>query len=61
MPIFLVLIFMNFLSENSEKPIAHLLLLQTNIGAEHGGAFGRYHQLQETAFDYAFLLVGGLV
>jgi oligopeptidase B len=34
----------------------HLLLLKTNMGAGHGGASGRYDQLQETAFDYAFLL-----
>jgi oligopeptidase B len=34
----------------------HLLLLKTNMGAGHGGASGRYDQLKETAFDYAFLL-----
>jgi oligopeptidase B len=33
-----------------------LLLLKTNMGAGHGGASGRYDQLKETAFDYAFLL-----
>lgn len=34
----------------------HLLLLKTHMGAGHGGASGRYEQLKETAFEYAFLL-----
>jgi oligopeptidase B len=33
-----------------------LLLLQTNMGAGHGGASGRYDYLREVAFDYAFIL-----
>lgn len=32
------------------------LLLKTNMGAGHGGASGRYDYLEETAFEYAFLL-----
>jgi oligopeptidase B len=32
------------------------LLLQTNMGAGHGGASGRYDYLREVAFDYAFVL-----
>src|ERR1700704_191232 len=32
------------------------LLLKTNMGAEHGGASGRYDAIHETAFDYAFML-----
>lgn len=32
------------------------LLLVTNMAAGHGGASGRYDQLKETAFDYAFVL-----
>ncbi len=38
------------------KTDAHPLLLKTNMAAGHGGASGRYDQLRETAFDYAFLL-----
>jgi oligopeptidase B len=34
----------------------HLLLLETNMSAGHGGASGRYDYLKEIAFDYAFLL-----
>ena len=34
----------------------NLLLLKTNMDAGHGGASGRYEQLKETAFEYAFLL-----
>ena len=34
----------------------HTLLLKTNMDAGHGGASGRYGQLKETAFDYAFTL-----
>jgi oligopeptidase B len=33
-----------------------VLLLKTNMDAGHGGASGRYEQLREIAFDYAFLL-----
>lgn len=36
----------------------NILLLKTNMGAGHSGASGRYEQLKETAFDYAFLLDG---
>jgi oligopeptidase B len=32
------------------------LLLKTNMGAGHFGASGRYEQIKETAFDYAFIL-----
>ncbi|MGB3695646.1 MAG: S9 family peptidase [Spirulinaceae cyanobacterium] len=38
------------------KTDENLLLLKTNMGAGHGGASGRYDSLQETAFEYAFLL-----
>jgi oligopeptidase B len=34
----------------------HLLLLETNMSAGHGGASGRYDYLKEIALDYAFLL-----
>lgn len=34
------------------KPV----LLETNLGAGHGGASGRYDALRETAFTYAFVL-----
>ncbi len=33
----------------------NLLLLKTNMDAGHGGASGRYEQIKETAFEYAFL------
>jgi oligopeptidase B len=33
-----------------------MLLLKTNMGAGHFGASGRYDKLEETAFEYAFLL-----
>ena len=33
-----------------------LLLLKTNMGAGHAGASGRYDALEESAFEYAFLL-----
>nr|MDQ3309086.1 prolyl oligopeptidase family serine peptidase [Gemmatimonadota bacterium] len=32
------------------------LLLRTNLGAGHGGASGRYDNLREQAFRYAFIL-----
>lgn len=32
------------------------VLLKTNLGAGHGGASGRYDYLEETAFEYAFLI-----
>ncbi|MFN8486145.1 MAG: S9 family peptidase [Caldilineaceae bacterium] len=32
------------------------LLLQTNLGAGHSGASGRYDYLREVAFEYAFML-----
>jgi oligopeptidase B len=32
------------------------LLLKTNMGAGHGGVSGRYDQLKELAFEYAFIL-----
>ena len=38
------------------KTDTNLLLLETNMGAGHGGASGRYDYLREIAFDYAFLL-----
>ncbi|MAO08558.1 MAG: oligopeptidase B, partial [Alteromonas sp.] len=34
----------------------HILLLQTNMDAGHGGASGRFESLKEVAMDYAFLL-----
>ncbi len=34
----------------------NLLLLKTNLGAGHGGPSGRYEQIREIAFIYAFLL-----
>jgi oligopeptidase B len=34
----------------------HVLLLNTNMTAGHGGASGRYDYLKEIAMDYAFLL-----
>jgi oligopeptidase B len=34
----------------------HLLLLETNMEAGHGGASGRYKRYRETAFIYAFLI-----
>jgi oligopeptidase B len=33
----------------------NLLLLKTNMDAGHGGASGRYEQIKEIAFEYAFL------
>lgn len=34
----------------------NLLLLRTNMGAGHGGSSGRYGQLDDIAFEYAFIL-----
>ncbi|GAB1545440.1 oligopeptidase B [Scytonema sp. NUACC21] len=34
----------------------NILLLQTNMGAGHSGASGRYESLKELAFEYAFIL-----
>ncbi len=34
----------------------HRLLLKTNMGSGHMGVSGRYEQLKEMAFDYAFVL-----
>jgi oligopeptidase B len=38
------------------KTDSNPLLLQTNMGAGHGGASGRYDALRETAFTYSFVL-----
>ena len=38
------------------KTDEHVLLLETNMSAGHGGASGRYDYLKEIALDYAFLL-----
>ncbi len=38
------------------KTDQHILLLQTNMEAGHGGASGRFEALKEVAMDYAFLL-----
>jgi oligopeptidase B len=32
------------------------LIIKINMEAGHGGASGRFRRLQETAFQYAFLL-----
>ena len=32
------------------------LILKTNMGAGHGGVSGRYKQLKEIAFQYAFVI-----
>jgi oligopeptidase B len=32
------------------------LLLKTNMGGGHGGSSGRYDQLHEIAYEYAFVL-----
>jgi oligopeptidase B len=38
------------------KTDENLLLLKTNMGAGHGGASGRYDELKDVAFEYAFIL-----
>lgn len=38
--------------QTNDRPV----LLETNMGAGHGGASGRYDRLHETALDYAFIL-----
>ncbi|MGB7061337.1 MAG: S9 family peptidase [Candidatus Zixiibacteriota bacterium] len=38
------------------KTDSNRLLLKTNMGAGHGGVSGRYDQLKEIAFEYAFVL-----
>ena len=38
--------------KNDDRP----LLLKTNMGGGHGGSSGRYDQLHEIAYDYAFIL-----
>ena len=35
---------------------SNVLLLKTEMGAGHGGNSGRYGQLKDTAFEYAFIL-----
>ncbi len=40
----------------ARKTDDNLLLLQTNMGAGHGGASGRYDRYRETALVYAFLI-----
>ncbi len=42
------------LRQRAEAP--SLVLLKTNMGAGHGGASGRYDQLDEVALQYAFAL-----
>ncbi len=37
------------------KTDKNLLLLKTNMGAGHGGASGRYDELKDVAFEYAFI------
>jgi oligopeptidase B len=38
--------------QSNDAPV----LLETNMGAGHGGASGRYDRLHEVALDYAFML-----
>ena len=40
----------------THKTDANMLLLRTNMTAGHSGASGRFTKLEETAFEYAFLL-----
>jgi oligopeptidase B len=40
----------------ANKTDGNVLLLKTNMGAGHGGASGRYDNLRELAFRYAFIL-----
>jgi oligopeptidase B len=40
----------------AETAGGNLVLLKTNMGAGHGGASGRYSALEETAFEFAFVL-----
>ncbi len=37
------------------KTDENLLLLKTNMGAGHGGSSGRYDELKDVAFEYAFI------
>ncbi len=38
------------------KTDSHILLLRTNMEAGHGGSSGRFRRLEETAFQFAFIL-----
>lgn len=40
----------------ARKTDEHMLILRTNLTAGHGGASGRFTKLEETAFEYAFIL-----
>lgn len=40
----------------ARKTDANMLILRTNMSAGHGGASGRFDNLQETAFEFAFIL-----
>jgi oligopeptidase B len=40
----------------ARKTDGNLLLLRTNMSAGHGGSSGRFDNLRETAFEYAFIL-----
>lgn len=39
----------------ASKKDQNLLLLKTNLGAGHGGPSGRYEQIKEVAFEFAFI------
>jgi oligopeptidase B len=41
----------------ASKTDGNLLLLKTNMGAGHGGKSGRYVSVEETAEEYAFLIM----